>query len=75
MNFCLKWTFPNSNRAVFVGEDGIEKVMPLNILYQIIPFIQVGDCGTIIDNNGRPKFILVTEDQVEYPLQLTHDVV
>lgn len=74
MNFCFKWKLPKTNRAVFIGEDGSVKEMPLNILYEIIPFIQLGDCGTIIERNGKPKFVLVTEDQEEpTTLQLTYD--
>ena len=75
MNFCFKWKLSKTNRAVFIGEDGSVKEMPLDILYQIIPFIQLGDCGRIIEHNGRPKFVFVAEDQEEeIPLQLTHDV-
>lgn len=64
MNYYFKWKLPKSNKAIFVGEDGSIGEMQLNVLYQIIPFIQLGDCGTIAyDNNGKPKFILMTEDQ------------
>jgi len=75
MNFYFKWKLPKTNRAIFVSENGDIKEMRLDVLYQIIPFIQLGDCGTIIDNGGRPKFILLAEEQEEVPLQLTHDVV
>ena len=75
MNFYFKWKLPKTNRAVFIGEDGSIKEMSLDELYQIIPFIQLGDCGTIIDNNGRPKFVMMTEDQEESTLQIGSDLI